>query len=180
MAFDGIVCKAIASELNTLSGARMDKVFQPNKNTIVLGFYLNGKNYALNCCISPGYYRLNLTTNAKPNPKVAPNFCMVLRKHIIGLRLKSVYTLDLERVVFIEFEGFNEVDDIINIKLVIELMGKHSNIILLNDSNIIIDSLRHIKEVDNTYRNILPHCKYTFPTTTKINFYCRWRQMHLL
>ncbi len=171
MAFDGIVCKAIASELNMLSGARMDKVFQPSKNNIVLGFYSDGKNYALNCSIDPGYYRLNLTTNSKPNPKVAPNFCMVLRKHIIGLRLKSVYTLDLERVIFIEFEGFNDIDEIINLKLVIELMGRHSNIILLDDNNVIIDSLRHIKEIDNTYRNILPHYKYQFPTTNKINFY---------
>ena len=107
MAFDGIVCKAIASELNKLSGARMDKVFQPNKNTVILGFYLDGKNYALNLSIDSSYYRLNLTTNSKPNPRVAPNFCMVLRKYIIGLRLKNVYTIDLERVVFIEFEGFN-------------------------------------------------------------------------
>ena len=96
---------------------------------------------------------------------------MVLRKHIIGLRLKSVYTIDLERVIFIELEGFNEVDDIINYKLIVELMGKHSNIILVDDTNIIVDSLRHIKQIDTTYRNILPHCKYSFPDTDKINFY---------
>ena len=118
-----------------------------------------------------GYYRINLTTNSKPNPKVAPNFCMVLRTHILGLRIKSVYTLDLERVIFIDFEGFNEIDEIINIKLVVELMGRHSNIILLDDNNIIIDSLRHIKGNDNTYRNILPRYKYVFPTSNKINFY---------
>ena len=96
---------------------------------------------------------------------------MLLRKYIIGLRIKSIYTIDLERVVFIELEGFNDVDDIINYKLVIELMGKHSNIILLDESNLIIDSLRHIKENDSNYRNILPHYKYVFPSTDKINIY---------
>ena len=96
---------------------------------------------------------------------------MVLRKYILGLRIKSIYTVDLERIVFIELEGFNDVDDIINYKLVIELMGKHSNIILLDDSNVIIDSLRHIKEDNECYRNLLPHYKYSFPSTNKINFY---------
>ena len=96
---------------------------------------------------------------------------MVLRKHIIGLRLKSIYTIDLERVIFIEFEGFNDIDEIVNTKLVIELMGKHSNIILVDDNNLIIDSLRHIKGNDENYRNILPHYKYHFPKTDKLSIY---------
>lgn len=170
MAFDGIVTKAITTEISQLTGARVDKVFEPNKNTIILGIYQNGINYALNICIDAQYCRINLTTHQKPNPQVAPNFCMLLRKNLIGLKLKNVITFDLERLIILEFEGFDELDDIISKKLVIELMGKHSNIILLDDTNIIIDSLRHIKELDENYRDILPHTKYTLPTSDKLSF----------
>lgn len=170
MAFDGIVTKAITQEISELSGARIDKIFEPNKNEIILGLYLNKKNYAIDICIDSQNCRINLTTHSKPNPQVAPNFCMLLRKNLIGLKLKHIITFDLERLIILEFEGFDELDDIISKKLVIELMGKHSNIILLDESNMIIDSIRHIKEVDENYRDILPHTKYSFPTSTKINF----------
>ena len=170
MAFDGIVTKAITSELSQLAGARIDKVFEPNKNTIVLGMYQNGINYALNICIDSQYCRINLTTHQKSNPQVAPNFCMLLRKNLIGLKLKNIITFDLERLIILEFEGFDDLDDIISKKLVIELMGKHSNIILLDDLNIIIDSLRHIKEIDENFRDILPHTKYSFPASDKLSF----------
>lgn len=169
MAFDGIVTKAIASELQELSGARIDKIFQPNKNTVLLGFYLDGTNYLLNICIDAQNYRIHLTTHAKPNPKVAPNFCMVLRKHLLGLRIKNIITNSLERLIIIDFEGFNDVDDILSKRLLVELMGKHCNIILLDEQNVIIDSLRHIHKED-TFRNIIPHVTYTYPTTNKFNF----------
>lgn len=169
MAFDGIVTKAIASELQNLSGARIDKIFQPNKNTILLGFYLDGSNYLLNICVDSANYRIHLTTHPKPNPKVAPNFCMVLRKHLLGLHIKNIITNHLERLVIIDFEGFDDVDDIISKRLIVELMGKHCNIILLDEQNNIIDSLRHINNEDST-RAIVPHVKYTYPTTNKNNF----------
>ena len=169
MAFDGIVTKAIASELQQLSGARIDKIFQPNSNNVVLGFYLAGTNYALNICTSSPNYRIHLTTHSRPNPKVAPNFCMVLRKHLLGLHIKNIITNNLERIVTIEFEGFDDVDDIVCKKLVVELMGKHCNIILLDDDNTVIDSLRHINN-ENTSRIIVPHIKYTYPQPAKQNF----------
>ena len=169
MAFDGIVTKAIASELQDLSGARIDKIFQPNKNTVLLGFYLDGKNYLLNICVDSSNYRIHLTTHPKPNPKVAPNFCMVLRKHLLGLHIKNIITNNLERLVIIDFEGFDDVDDIISKRLIVELMGKHCNIILLDEQNFIIDSLRHINNEDST-RSIVPHIKYVYPATNKYNF----------
>lgn len=169
MAFDGIVTKAISSELQQFCGARIDKIFQPNKNTIIIGFYFNYSNYALNICTDSVYYRINLTTHSKTNPKIAPNFCMVLRKHLLGLHIKNIITNNLERIVTIEFEGFDDVDDIISKKLIIELMGKHCNIILLDEENIIIDSLRHINN-ENTTRIIVPHQKYISPTSDKANF----------
>lgn len=169
MAFDGIVTKMIASELQNLSGARIDKIFQPNKNNILIGCYLNKINYLINICIDSSSYRIHLTTHSKPNPTVAPNFCMVLRKHLLGLHIKNVITNNLERVIIIEFEGFDELDDIVSKKLIIELMGKHCNIILLDDQNIIIDSMRHIYQ-ENSVRNIVPHQKYAFPIIDKSNF----------
>jgi len=169
MAFDGIVTKAIASELQLLKGARIDKIFQPNSNTVIIGMYLNGSNYALNICINPSNYRINLTTHQKSNPKVAPNFCMVLRKHLIGLRLKNVITNSLERIITIELEGFDDVDDIISSKIIVELMGKHCNIILLNDEGIIIDCLRHINNESSTHI-VVPHIKYLYPEINKKNF----------
>ena len=170
MAFDGIVTKAICSELSSLTGARIDKIFEPNKNNIVIGMYINGVNYALNICIEAQSCRLHLTTHPLSNPQVAPNFCMVLRKNLIGLHLKNIYSLDLERLIVLEFEGFDDIDDILNKKLIIELMGKHSNVILLDEQNIIIDSLRHIKNDDEKHRDILPHTRYSFPTSNKQNF----------
>lgn len=170
MAFDGIVTKVVAGELNNLTGGRIDKILQPNKNTIYIGFYLNGKNYLLNLSIDSQNYGIYLTTHPKENPKNAFNFCMLLRKHLLNLRIKNIITSDLERVVTIEFEGFDDVDDIISKKLIIELMGKHGNIILLDDYNIILDSLRHIYIDDINFRNIVPQTKYVYPSTDKFNF----------
>ena len=169
MPFDGIVTKAICSELQELSGAKVNKIFQPNSNCVVLGLYFNGNNYALNISTNPSNYRINLTTHARPNPKVAPNFCMVLRKHLIGLHIKNIITNNLERVITIEFEGFDDIDDLITKKLVVELMGKHCNIILLDENNVIIDSLRHIYQEDSIH-TVIPHMQYTYPLTTKLNF----------
>ena len=170
MAFDGIVTKAVTTELQSLIGGRIDKVYEPNKNNIILGFYLDGTNYALNICTDSQNYRLHLTTHSKPNPKVAPNFCMLLRKHLIGLRIKNIISANLERVITIEFEGFDDVDDIITKKLVVELMGRHCNCILIDENSIIIDSLRHISSDDERTRDIIPHVKYYYPTTNKLNF----------
>ena len=170
MAFDGIVTKAITSELQQLSGGRIDKIYEPTKNDIILGFYLNGVNYALNICTNAQNYRLHLTTHTKPNPKSALNFCMLLRKHLIGLHIKNIISINLERVITIEFEGFDDIDDIVTKKLIIELMGRHCNVILVDENNMIIDSLRHISSNNELTREIIPHIKYVYPSTNKFNF----------
>lgn len=167
MAFDGIVAKAITSELKNLINYKIDKVFEPNKNTITLGLYGKSENFLLNICIDAKYYRIHLTTNPKPNPVKAANFCMFLRKHILGYTINNIYTSDLERIVFIKLSSF---DNIEQKTLIIELMGKHSNIILLDKNNIIIDSMRHTYSNENSHRDIFPGKKYIFPNTNKINF----------
>ncbi len=169
MAFDGIVTKAIVTELQELVGSKIDKVHEPDKNTIVLGLYSQGKNYALNICIDAHNCRLNLTTHNKLNPLVAPNFCMLLRKHLIGGKISNISMQGLERIVNIEIETINEFNEIENKTLILELMGKHSNIILKNQNDIIIDAMRHIAS-NNSYREILPSRIYTLPQSNKYEF----------
>ena len=172
MAFDGIITKKIVAELNnSLIGGKINKVFEPNKNEIILGIYSHGVNYALNLSIASDSYRLNLTTHSKQNPLNAPGFCMLLRKHIIGSKIRKIYTIGLERIVYIELECYNELNDLVNKKLIIELMGKHSNIILCNENNIIIDSLRHLSVEENSIRDILPAREYIIPQNNKLDFY---------
>lgn len=169
MAFDGIVTKAIVTELQELVGSKIDKVHEPDRNTIVLGLYSQGKNYALNICIDAHNCRLNLTTHNKLNPLIAPNFCMLLRKHLIGGKISGIFMQGLERIVNIEIETINEFNEIENKTLILELMGKHSNIILKNQNDIIIDAMRHIAS-NNSYREILPSRIYTLPQSNKYEF----------
>ena len=173
MAFDGIVLKSVVSELNTcLINGKINKVYMPNSNEILLGIYSGGKNYCLLCNISSNSYRIHLTTTSKPNPLNATNFCMLLRKHLVGFRIVNISTLNLERIVTIELEGYNELNDKLRKKLVIELMGKHSNIILLNENNKIIDSIRHLDISSGSLRDILPAREYILPNNdTKMDFY---------
>lgn len=171
MAFDGIITNNIVAELNNvLIDGKINKVYEPNKNEIVLGIYSRGKNYSLNLSISSDSYRINLTKHSKQNPLNAPGFCMLLRKHLMGGKIKKIYTVGLERIVYIEFECYNELNDLINKKLIIELMGKHSNIILVNSSNMIIDSLRHLSIEEKSSRNILPAHEYIVPANNKTDF----------
>ena len=190
MAFDGIVLKRVVDELQILKNGKVNRIYEPNKNELLISIYANGNTYALNIDISANNYRLNLTTNEKPNPFVAPNFCMLLRKYLINSRINKIYTNGLERICFIEFECFNEMNDKIYRTLAIELMGKYSNVILVNSENTIIDALKRFdseseiintsktpnaKDITNTNssnirRDIMPGRKYVFPNSDKQDF----------
>ena len=118
MAFDGLVTYSISQELiNHIIGGKIDKIFEPNSNEILLGVYCNRIKYALDMVVSPNNYRICLTNSPKPNPTFAPNFCMVLRKHLLNTRIVSIKTFSLERIVMIEFEGRSKSDDLENKKL---------------------------------------------------------------
>ncbi len=171
MAFDGIITRAVVSELNgCLLNGKINKIFEPNKNEILLGIYSCGKNYALNICINPVNYRVHLTTHSKPNPQNVFNFCMVLRKHLTGGTIKKIYMNGLERIIYIDVDCYNDFNDLVTKTIVIELMGKHSNVILLNSDNTIIDSLRHLDKLDNSLRDILPGYKYSVLDSSKQDF----------
>ena len=169
MAFDGIVTKKIIDELQNIQDYKIDKIYQPDKNTVILGLYGNYTNVSILACISSNNYRIHLTTNLVKNPTIAPNFCMLLRKHILGYKIKDIYTKSLERIVFIELENLENPDKPIYKTLVIELMGKHSNIILLDENRIIIDALRHTSVEENAQRDIYPTSRYYEPISNKHN-----------
>lgn len=165
MAFDGIITKSIVSELNnTLIKARVNKIFEPNKNEIILSLYNNGENYLLDINIHPENYRINISKYTKPNPANAMNYCMLLRKYLTGFKITSIKSYDLERIIKIHFEGTNEIHDNTSYTLIIELMGRRSNIILLNSKGNIIDSLKHII---TSAREILPARPYKYPEIFK-------------
>ena len=170
MAFDGIVAKKVIDELQNIKDFKIDKIYEPDKNTVILGLYGNFSNVSLLTCISSNNYRIHLTTNLVKNPTTAPNFCMLLRKHILGYKVKNIYTKSLERIVFLELENLENPDKPINKTLVIELMGKHSNIILLDEKHIIIDALRHTSVEENAQRDVYPTARYYEPKLNKHNF----------
>ena len=167
MAFDGFVTKAIVFELKeAILGAKVNKVLEPTQNEIVLSLYNNGNNYSLLLSASPEYCRINLTNHTKPNPQNAYNFCMLLRKYLMGGKIVSIETDDLERTVEIQFACYNDLNDLVIRTLYVEIMSRQSNIVLTNESGIIIDTLRKV----NSKRLVLPANPYTPASTNKRSF----------
>lgn len=161
MAFDGLVIKGIINELNNnILNSRVEKIYQPDQDEILIKLYgTNGKSN-LRIVTSSDNYRIHLTNSIKSNPSTAPNFCMVLRKHLSSARIRNTYTNGLERTVFIDFDAMSEDNILEKYTLVIELMGKYSNIMLVNSDNIIVNSLKHFRKDETSERNILPGYKY--------------------
>lgn len=164
MAFDGIVTKAIVAELNNLLlSGKIDKISMPNKQEILLGIYCNRKNYKLLLSIHPTNGRVCLINYSKPNPIKAFNFCMLLRKYLLGAKVLSVSSSGLERVIEIDLENLNELNDKVTYKLIIEIMRKYSNIILCNSNGTIIDSIKHVDSSMSSVREVLPARPYSYP-----------------
>ena len=138
MAFDGLVIKGIIEELNkNIINSRVEKIYQPEPDEILIKLYgSTGKNN-LKIVTSSNNYRIHLTNFIKENPFTAPNFCMVLRKYLTSGRIRNIYTNGLERTVFIDFDTMSEENELQKYTLAIELMGKYSNVILVNSENVI-------------------------------------------
>jgi len=164
MPFDGIVTKCIVNELNALlAGGRVDKVFQPEADEIVLLIRSRSQNYRLVASANANYPRLHITTSQKENPPTPPVFCMLMRKHLAGGKLLDISFHDYERVISINVESVNELGDLSVKRLVIEIMGKHSNIILLNSEGKIIDSIKHVDSDISSVREVMPARLYCLP-----------------
>jgi predicted ribosome quality control (RQC) complex YloA/Tae2 family protein len=165
MSFDGLFTKAMVDELSrTLKGGRINKVHQPYKNEVILTIRANGVNQKLLFSAHPSYARVQLTNEAYENPSEPPMFCMLLRKHIEGYILEDVYQVENDRMIIFEIKGRNEIGDISYKQLIIEIMGRHSNIVLVDKTrNIILDSVKHVSFAVNSHRAILPGQTYIYP-----------------
>jgi predicted ribosome quality control (RQC) complex YloA/Tae2 family protein len=165
MAFDGIVTRAMARELdNTLSTGRLSKIYQPTDTEIVLTFRSQGKNHALLLSAHPSYARVHITDDTYQNPQNPPMFCMLLRKHLAGGFLEKVEQFENERIIQLTFISKDELGDKTSKRIIMEVMGKHSNIMLVdNETDMIIDSIKHISSSVNRHRTILPGQTYKLP-----------------
>ncbi|MBO0429091.1 NFACT family protein [Vagococcus fluvialis] len=167
MSFDGIFTHLMKQELNSqLSGGRISKIHQPYDNELMLVIRSQGKNHTLLLSAHPTYARVQITQIPYSNPSTPPNFCMVIRKYLDGSILEKIEQLENDRILNFYFSSRNELGDLENIILSIELMGRHSNIILYNQNSMkIIDAIKHIGTSVNSYRTILPGMDYIAPPT---------------
>lgn len=164
MPFDGIATKCMVDELTRLlAGGRVEKVFQPEADEVVMNIRAWNNNYKLVLSASANYPRIHLTEAAKENPAQPPVFCMLLRKHLAGGKILGLEFYDYERVIGLLIESANELGDISAKKLVIEIMGRHSNIILINSENRIIDAIKHIDSDISSVREVMPARPYLPP-----------------
>lgn len=166
MAFDGITIAAIRAELeHTIVGGKINKIAQPEADELIITVKNNRTQYRLLISASASLPLIYLTENNKPSPMTAPNFCMLLRKHIGSGKILSVTQPSLERVLVFDIEHLNELGDVCRKKLMVEIMGKHSNIIFCNEDLMIIDSIKHISANMSSVREVLPGRPYFIPET---------------
>lgn len=164
MAFDGLFTKSMTNELQQLVSGRISKIHQPNSQEIVFHIRAGGKNRRLLISIHPSYSRIQLTNETIENPSEPPMFCMLLRKHLEGGFVSSVTQLGMDRVIILRIEGKNEIGDDMVRELHVEIMGRHSNVILVDPSRtLILDSLKHLSPSVNSYRTILPGQPHIVP-----------------
>ncbi|MBJ8026681.1 MULTISPECIES: Rqc2 family fibronectin-binding protein [Bacillus cereus group] len=172
MAFDGLFTRAITHEIaNSLQTGRISKIYQPSKYEVLLHIRANGKNQKLLISAHPTYARMHLTNQSYDSPALPPMFCMLLRKHLEGGFIEKIEQIDLERIIQITVRSRNEIGDESLKTLVIEIMGRHSNIILVDaKTNIILDSLKHVSLAVNRHRTVYAGAEYVAPPAQhKIN-----------
>ncbi|ABY44869.1 MULTISPECIES: Rqc2 family fibronectin-binding protein [Bacillus] len=165
MAFDGLFTRAITHEIaNSLQTGRISKIYQPSKYEVLLHIRANGKNQKLILSSHPTYARMHLTNQNYNSPALPPMFCMLLRKHLEGGFIEKIEQIDLERIIQITVRSRNEIGDESVKTLVIEIMGRHSNIILVDTkTNVILDSLKHVSLAVNRHRTVYAGAEYVAP-----------------
>ena len=175
MAMDGITIASLVEEFNQrLAGGRIYKIYQPENDEIclVVKNKINDKNETMRLTISAdaGLPLMYISNDSKDNPAVAPNFCMLLRKHIGNGRITLITQPNFERIVCFYIEHLDEMGDLCKKKLIVEIMGKHSNIIFADENDTIIDSIKHVSHMVSSVREVLPGRTYEFPPSQdKIN-----------
>lgn len=164
MSFDGLFTHAMIAELSAqFTGATIRKVQQPNNSSLILTLRAQRKNHKLLFAIDPSAARLQLTQVDYVNPEVAPNFLMVMRKYIQGATIEQIQQVHTDRIVQFFLKQTNEIGDAQQLRLIMEIMGRHSNVFLVNHEGTIIDALKHVPIYQNSVRTILPGAQYVLP-----------------
>lgn len=165
MALDGITTSAIVSELKSaLVGGRIDKIHQPVSDEIrmtIRGLGSGAKKVIISA--NSAHPRIHLTESTRENPMTAPLFCMVMRKHIAGGKIVDICQPNFERIIILRVESANEMGDITTKNLILEIMGKHSNLILTDENGKILDSIKRVTHEKSSVREVLPGKEYVFP-----------------
>lgn len=174
MALDAVAIRALVGELQCLVGGRIDKVHQPERDEIIVSVRTLDKSYKLLLSASSANPRLHLTDYTKKNPKTAPLFCMLLRKHISSGKIKEISQIGFERIVKISIDSYDELGDYTTKHLYVEIMGRHSNIALVTQEGRIIDSIKHIDDAISSVREILPGGIYELPPLQKKKSLLDW------
>lgn len=171
MAFDGITIANIVTELNqTITGGKINKIAQPENDELIITIKNQRKQYRLFLSASASLPLIYLTETNKPSPLTAPNFCMLLRKHIGSGKIIAIEQPGMERIIRFTIEHLNELGDLCTKYLIVEIMGKHSNIIFCNEEDQIIDSIKHVSAHMSSVRKVLPGRPYFIPETqSKLN-----------
>lgn len=164
MALDGIYLHKLKNEIeNSALGSRIDKVSQPSKDEIVLTLRGKGGSAKLLLCVRANSPRIQFTSHSLENPAVPPMLCMLFRKRLVGAMIKNVRQHELDRILFIDFDATNEIGDRVELTLCIEIMGKYSNIILIDGDNKIVDAVKRVDFSTSSVRQILPGLEYSLP-----------------
>ncbi len=174
MALDAVAIKAIVSELSVLVGGRVDKVHQPERDEIVISVRTFDASYKLLVSASSAHPRMHLTEHTKKNPKTAPLFCMLLRKHIGSGKITDISQIGFERIIRISIDSYDELGDYTTKYLYIEIMGRYSNIVLVTEQGRVIDSIKHIDDTVSSVREILPGGEYELPPPQSKTPLCDW------
>ncbi len=170
MAMDGLALGAVIAECQPLVGGKIDKVQQPEKDLLLFVVRANNGNQRLLVCTHPENGRLQLTCRSYDNPMNAPAFCMLLRRRLVGARICSIRQLGADRVCEIIVLARNELFDEVSLRLIVELTGKHANLLLLEPNGAIVDCLRRVSALDDTTRILLPGFPYeSIPTQNKLD-----------
>lgn len=166
MALDGIVIANMVKEMNeTILGGKINKIAQPEADELLLTIKNNKTQYRLLISAGASLPLIYFTQQNKPSPMTAPNFCMLLRKYIGSGKFTKIWQPGLERIIHFEIEHLNELGDLCKKDLIVEIMGKHSNIIFCDDKGMILDSIKHVGAHMSSVREVLPGRSYFIPAT---------------
>lgn len=164
MALDGMFLSFLVNEVNDLLvGAKVDKIHQPSKNELVFIMRTRGGMHKLYFTADANSPRFAVVDKTPENPQTPPMLCMLFRKRLIGATLISVEQFGLDRIAFFNFDATNEIGDRVKLTLAVEIMAQHSNVILFDENNRIVDALRRVDAEKSSYRLVLPGAQYKFP-----------------